>query len=87
MGRAALSRFESELYYCECADPNCREKVDLRHADYEKVRADPCYFLIVQGHEVPDIETVIEQQDGWAIVEKEPELEEEERRLDPRSHS
>ena len=80
-------RFESELYYCECADPNCREKVVLRHADYEKVRADPCYFVIVPGHEVPDIEMVIEQHDGWAIVEKEPELEEEERRLDPRSHS
>jgi hypothetical protein len=75
---------ETELYYCECADPNCREKVVLRHADYERVRADSCYFVIVPGHEVPDLETVIEQHEGWAIVEKEPELAEEERRLDPR---
>lgn len=78
---------QTELYYCECADLNCREKVLLRKADYEKIRADPCHFVIVPGHEVPDVETVIEQQEGWAIVEKEPELEEEERRLDPRSDS
>ncbi len=94
------AQMETELYYCECDDLSCHEKVDLRHADYERVRADPCYFLIVQGHEDPDVETVIEQQEGWAIVEKEPELErrqrrsaggsgleDEERRLDPRSGS
>jgi hypothetical protein len=78
---------ETELYYCECADPKCREKVHCRHADYEKARADPSYFLIVQGHEDPEIETVIEEHEGWAIVEKEPELKEEERRLDRRSDS
>ena len=78
---------ETELYYCECDDLNCHEKLKLRHADYERVRADPCYFVIVQGHEDPKIETVIEKQEGWAIVEKEPELEQEERRLDPRSDS
>ena len=78
---------ETEVYYCECADPKCREKVHLRHADYEKARRDSSYFLIVQGHEDPEIETVIEEQKGWAIVEKEPELKEEERRLDPRSDS
>ena len=61
--------------------------MDIRHADYERVRADPCHFLVVQGHEDPDIETVIEKQEAWAIVEKEPELQDEERRLDPRSGS
>ena len=81
------AKMETELYYCECDDLSCREKVDLRHADYERVRADSSYFLVVQGHEDPDVETVIEQQESWAIVEKEPELEDEERRLDPRSGS
>ena len=81
------SETESELYYCECDDLKCHEKLNLRHADYEKVRADPCYFVIAPGHEDPDIETVIEKHEGWAIIEKEPELEEEERRLDPRSGS
>jgi hypothetical protein len=78
---------EAELYYCECADPNCRENVHLRHADYEKARGDSSHFLIVQGHEDPEIETVIEEHEGWVVVEKEPELKEEERLLDPRSDS
>jgi hypothetical protein len=78
---------ETELYYCECADPNCREKVLLRKADYEKVRADSRQFVIVPGHEVPDIETVIEQHEGWAMVEKSPELDEKLERLDPRTDS
>jgi hypothetical protein len=78
---------ETELYYCECDDLSCHEKVDLRHSDYERVRADSSCFLVVQGHEDPEIETVVETQGPWAIVRKEPELADEERRLDPRSDS
>ena len=61
---------QTEHYFCECVDPNCREKVVLRKADYEKCRGESGYFVIVPGHEAPEIETVIEQHDGWAIVEK-----------------
>lgn len=78
---------QTEPYYCECADPDCREKVVLRKADYERIRADSSHFVIVPGHEVPDVETVIEQQGGWAIVEKAPDLDERLERLDPRSDS
>jgi hypothetical protein len=78
---------QTELYFCECADVDCREKVRLRKADYEEVRADSRHFVVVAGHEVPDVEKVIEQREGWAIVEKPPELEEEMKRLDPRSDS
>jgi hypothetical protein len=93
--RAANERMEAweerhaqtELYYCECDDLSCHEKVDIRHADYERVRGNPYHFLVVQGHEDADIETVIEKQGAWAIVEKEAELHDEERRLDPRSRS
>ena len=28
----------AELYFCECADPDCREKVSLRRSEYESVR-------------------------------------------------
>ena len=65
---------EVELYFCECADPECSEKVGLGKADYERVRSDSRYFVIVPGHELPDVETVIEQDEGWAIIEKAPEV-------------
>jgi hypothetical protein len=65
---------EIELYFCECAKPGCREKVSLRDADYERVRSDPRLFVVVSGHELPDVETVIERHEGWSIIEKAPEV-------------
>lgn len=59
----------SEYYYCECADPNCRENVVLGKFEYERCRADPGHFVIVPGHEVPTMETVLERHEGWAIIE------------------
>jgi hypothetical protein len=75
---------EVEWYFCECAKPDCLEKVSLREADYERVRSDPRRFVIVPGRELPDVETVIERNEGWAIVEKAPELAPTVEALDPR---
>ncbi|MCE3267518.1 MAG: hypothetical protein K0S15_2227 [Solirubrobacterales bacterium] len=73
-----------ELYLCECADPECRERVSLSKADYERVRSDSCHFAIVPGHEVPDVETVIERNEGWTIIEKAPEVSDIVEARDPR---
>jgi hypothetical protein len=75
---------EVELYFCECAKPDCLEKVSLREADYERVRSDPRRFVIVPGHELPDVETVIERNEGWVIIEKAPEVAGTVEALDPR---
>ena len=75
---------EVEFYFCECADPDCREKVQLREADYERIRSDSRRFVILPGHELPDLETVIERNEGWAIVEKAPEVTPTVEALDPR---
>lgn len=75
---------QAELYICECANPDCRERIRLRREDYERVRADSIHFAIVPGHELADTETVMEEHDGWAIVEKEPEVLEITRSTDPR---
>ncbi len=61
---------EAELYHCECSDLDCRTKVSLSKRDYERVRADSSWFFVLPGHEVLDIETVIEVRDGWSVVEK-----------------
>jgi hypothetical protein len=73
-----------ELYFCECADDDCREKVSLRKADYEKVRSESRHFLIARGHEISDIETVIENHGDWTVIEKNPEVTETVESLDPR---
>jgi hypothetical protein len=65
---------EFEEYFCECADVECREKIKLTFTDYERVRRNSVHFLVVSGHELPDIETVIEEREGWSIIEKNPEV-------------
>jgi hypothetical protein len=75
---------EVEEYMCECADPDCRAKVPLTQPDYERIRSDSCHFVVVPGHEIPDVETVIEEHDDWVIVEKDPEVQAIVERTDPR---
>jgi hypothetical protein len=75
---------DTELYHCECAELDCREKIHLSKADYERVRRDAAQFVIVPGHEKPDVETVIEPHDDWAIIEKDPEVQALVERTDPR---
>jgi hypothetical protein len=65
-----------EFYFCECADPDCRQKVQLRGSDYEQVRSNSCHFFVVPGHEIPDVETVIATREGWVVIEKDPEVRE-----------
>jgi hypothetical protein len=76
---------EVELYHCECADVDCRQKVPLLVADYERVRSDPTQFFVIRGHELPDVESVIETHDEWAVIRKDPEVHEIARATDDRN--
>jgi hypothetical protein len=58
-------------YVCECIDVGCAERVRLRRGEYEAVRAGgDRRFLVVPGHEAPDVERVVERHDGYVVVEK-----------------
>ena len=74
----------AELYFCECADPDCREKVSLRRSEYESVRSNSRRFFIVVGHEIPDVETVIETHGEWCVVEKNSNVSDLLKASDPR---
>jgi hypothetical protein len=81
------TRSESELYFCECADPDCRVKVALTKPDYEGVRAHPRHFFVAPGHEIPDVEEIVERHEEWVVVEKPPEVDDVIDPLDPRRPS
>jgi hypothetical protein len=59
-------------FTCECVDPDCREVVMLRLNEYERIRAQPTWFLLAAGHEDDESphERVIEAENGYAIAEK-----------------
>ena len=71
---------------CECGDLECMEQVAVSRDVYEHARANPTRFIVKPGHEMPDMEGIVEREDGYFVIEKEPaaarRLAEE---LDPRS--
>jgi hypothetical protein len=46
-------------FICECSDERCAQQVQLTLADYERVRSDSRWFLLVRGHERPEIESIV----------------------------
>jgi hypothetical protein len=74
-----------ELFLCECADGTCTQKLALSGSDYERVRSDPVQFFVLPGHEVADVETVVETHPDWLLVRKDdPEAREVAEETDPR---
>ncbi len=88
----SLEAFQTKLagtqtlagFVCECGDSDCVDIVKMGIARYEKIRHDPCLFLVRPGHEIPDIEDVVKREDGFAIVRKHDNLADLARETDPR---
>lgn len=57
---------------CECGNDDCTEPIDLTLAEYTAVRENPIWFLIVPGHDRPEVERVVEEREGYNVVEKLP---------------
>lgn len=57
-------------FLCECSDPDCTKRVSLTPDAYEKVRSDPLRFVVLDGHENPDVERVVERSSGYLVIEK-----------------
>jgi hypothetical protein len=47
--------------------------VQLSLKDYERLRSEPTHFGVIPGHELPDVERVVERHDHYFVVEKEGE--------------
>jgi hypothetical protein len=76
---AKLVRFR-----CECSRLDCSEAVELTLAEYEQVRDAPRRFVLVPGHEMTEIETVVRRASSHVIVEKQDAAGETAEATDPR---
>jgi hypothetical protein len=85
----SAKRFNSDAVdlVCECADPGCADRVHATMDQYEEVRADGTHFLLVPGHEDPEVERVVRRpHQRLAIVKKFNEIVARRvSRLDPRT--
>jgi hypothetical protein len=86
-GPHQMPRVDEDLagFVCECGDGGCAAVVRVSLAKYREVRSNARRFLLVPGHEVPDAEDVVEQGDGYAVVEKHPDVGEIVERSHPRT--
>jgi hypothetical protein len=55
-------------FHCECG--RCPEKVRLTIAEYESVRSQDDRFVLVPGHETPELEGIAERTERYVIVDK-----------------
>ena len=69
---------------CECSDPECFQPVEMSHGEYEAVRAHADRFVIAVGHELLEIEHIVERNERFAVVEKIGQAAAIVRELDPR---
>lgn len=57
-------------FSCECGSETCTEQIAMTLVEYEAVRSMPTRFAVVAGHEVPEIERVVERTANYFVVEK-----------------
>jgi hypothetical protein len=61
---------DSFSIFCECAKPDCTTHVEVSLSEYIRVRRHAHRFIVVPGHEQPDIEQVVERHPDFWVVEK-----------------
>ena len=57
-------------FVCECGDVSCAEQITMSFGEYEQLRADPTLFAVKPGHEIGDVESVVEKRKGYDVVRK-----------------
>lgn len=61
---------EQHEIMCECARTDCETMLHVDLATFERIRSNPIRFFVVPGHEMPEVEVVVETHDEWLVVEK-----------------
>jgi hypothetical protein len=59
-------------FVCECGHAGCVERIALTRGEYEHLRESGRRFALVPGHQIPDVEDVVEEHDRFVVVEKRP---------------
>lgn len=55
---------------CECGHRDCAERLSLTIEEYTELRSDPLLFVVLPGHEIPEVEDIVQRTNGLLIVRK-----------------
>jgi hypothetical protein len=61
---------------CECGQEACRGLISLTVAEYDGIHSQDDRFVVVPGHENPQIESIVERRATYFVVDKFGEAEE-----------
>ena len=65
-----LAETDHQLFICECSNTACAESLELTAEEYEAVRAHPTRFVVKPGHQLAEIEHVVDGNGAFLVVEK-----------------
>ena len=69
-GQWPTERGEPVAFRCECGSLRCNVLLELTLDTYEHVRANATHFVLVPGHEIPEVDRVVEREATYVVVEK-----------------
>ena len=55
---------------CECGHRDCADRIILTPEEYRALRSDSAQFVVLPGHEIPEVEDVVQRMRGRLIVRK-----------------
>jgi hypothetical protein len=58
---------------CECGTLSCTTQIMITPEVYEHTRALSDHFIVLRGHQLDDLERVVEDHETFFVIEKTPE--------------
>jgi hypothetical protein len=58
------------LFLCECGNPACKERLELTADALHRLHAESGLFVVLPGHEIPDVEKVVTRHNGYLVVRR-----------------
>jgi hypothetical protein len=58
------------LFYCECSNLDCKERIKIPVEVYEKIHKRNDHFALKPGHEIGQMERIVSQTDDYLVVQK-----------------
>jgi hypothetical protein len=58
-------------FVCECAYSDCTQRINVTLEEYEEIRGDSNRFFVLPGHEMLEVEAVVDSaEDRYLVVSK-----------------
>jgi vacuolar-type H+-ATPase subunit I/STV1 len=67
---AGFKRTDKLDLICECGNASCASRIEMDREEYEQVRSDSTTFAVVKGHEIPEVEEIVERRKAYDVVRK-----------------